>query len=164
MVAGLGAACEGLLSISVDKTEQVSDWSSRPLTASQLAYASTDASVLLPLAVAVGRASWTEVLLDPGPEVPRQPRRPRITQEDRNRRKAAGLALRDQRRAAAPPPPPPPPIVSTRALPLAGIEPLLSQLLGPPLGARNKVLRLCAGAAISHYYSGAVALCRAPRS
>ena len=43
------------------------------------------------------------------------------------------------------PPTPPPPTISTRALPLAGLDTLLSDYLGPPLGQRSKVLRLCAG-------------------
>ena len=37
-VAGLGAACQGLLAMAVDKQEQTSDWGARPLTASQLGY------------------------------------------------------------------------------------------------------------------------------
>ena len=142
-VVGLGAACENLLSIVVDKTEQTSDWSSRPLTAAQLAYAATDASVLLPLANALGRDSWTSMQLGSS-QVARQPRRPQITDEEKDRRKAAGLALREQRRAAAPTPPPPPPTISTRALPLAGLNTLLSDYLGPPLGPRSKV-QFCAG-------------------
>jgi hypothetical protein len=144
-VAGLGAACQGLLAMAVDKQEQTSDWSARPLRASQLAYAAADASVLLPLATALGEGAWTRVLLTLTPAPAQRPRRPQLTEEERNERKAAGLALRAQRRAAAPPPPPPPPTVSTRALPLAGLDALLSAYLGPPLGPRSKVLRLCAG-------------------
>ena len=144
-LAGLGAACEGLLETEMDKTEQTSDWCARPLTASQLAYAATDASVLIPLATALGEDTWTNVLLTLSSEPARQSQRPPITEEERNRRKAAGLALRDQRRAAAPPPRPPPPTISTRALPLAGLDMLLSTYLGTPLGPRGKVLRLCAG-------------------
>ena len=145
MVVGLGTACASLLSVAVDKTEQVSDWCARPLTASQLAYAATDASLLLSLATALGKDSWTNVLLTLGTAPARQSQRPQITEEERNQRKAAGLALRAQRRAAAPPPPPPPPTISTRVLPLAGLPSLLSNHLGPPLGPRSKVLRLCAG-------------------
>ena len=144
-VVGLAASCESLLSMVVDKTEQTSDWSARPLTASQLAYAATDASVLIPLANALGRDSWTSLLLSSGSQAAQQSRRPPLSDEEREKRKAAGLALREQRRAAAPPPTPPPPTISTRALPLAGLDTLLSDYLGPPIGQRSKVLRLCAG-------------------
>ena len=144
-VVGLAASCESLLSMVVDKTEQTSDWSARPLTASQLAYAATDASVLLPLANALGRDSWTSLLLSSGSQAAQQSRRPPLSDEEREKRKAAGLALREQRRAAAPPPTPPPPTISTRALPLAGLDTLLSDYLGPPIGQRSKVLRMCAG-------------------
>lgn len=146
-VAGLGAACEALLSVQVDKTEQTSDWCARPLSDSQLAYAAMDAQVLLPLARALGRDAWASVQLSSRSTAVAQPRRPTLTDEEREARKAAGLALREQRRAARPPAPPPPPTISTRALPLAGIDALVSsKLLGAPLGGRGKVLRLCAGA------------------
>ena len=84
---GLAAACESLLSMLVDKTEQTSDWSARPLTASQLAYAATDASVLIPLASALGRDSWTSLLLSSGSQAAQQPRRPPLSDEEREKRK-----------------------------------------------------------------------------
>ena len=88
-VVGLAAACESLLSMLVDKTEQTSDWSARPLTASQLAYAATDASVLIPLASALGRDSWTSLLLSSGSQAAQQPRRPPLSDEEREKRKVS---------------------------------------------------------------------------
>lgn len=51
--SSLVAAAARFAGIELDKGEQVSDWERRPLPASQLAYAATDAWVLLPLHVAV---------------------------------------------------------------------------------------------------------------
>lgn len=45
----LRAVCARELGLAIDKTEQTSDWTRRPLTASQVAYAALDAEVLLPL-------------------------------------------------------------------------------------------------------------------
>ena len=42
----LEAVCERYLSVTIDKSEQTSDWSARPLTEDQLAYAAEDARVL----------------------------------------------------------------------------------------------------------------------
>lgn len=44
---GLAAVCERELNIVLDKTQQTSDWSVRPLTKEQLVYAALDAEVLL---------------------------------------------------------------------------------------------------------------------
>jgi ATP-dependent Lhr-like helicase len=46
---GLAAVCERELGFSLDKGEQTSDWSHRPLGAEQLRYAALDAEVLLAL-------------------------------------------------------------------------------------------------------------------
>ena len=45
----LRAVCARELDLILDKTEQTSDWTRRPLTASQIAYAALDAEVLLRL-------------------------------------------------------------------------------------------------------------------
>jgi len=45
----LGVVCERELGIELDKTEQTSDWSLRPLSRRQLAYAALDVEVLPPL-------------------------------------------------------------------------------------------------------------------
>eukprot|EP00966_Prymnesium_polylepis_P315037 7279473-Prymnesium_polylepis.1 len=50
---GLRRACDCLLSVAIDKTEQTSDWERRPLTESQKAYAAVDAAILRPLYMAV---------------------------------------------------------------------------------------------------------------
>ena len=41
--------CERELGIELDKTEQTSDWSARPLSKRQMAYAALDVKVLPPL-------------------------------------------------------------------------------------------------------------------
>lgn len=46
---GLAMVCERELGISLDKAEQTSNWSRRPLDADQLNYAALDAELLLPL-------------------------------------------------------------------------------------------------------------------
>ncbi|MCB9599938.1 MAG: DEAD/DEAH box helicase [Sandaracinus sp.] len=46
---GLRAVCARELGLDIDKTEQTSDWTQRPLTASQVDYAARDAEVLLEL-------------------------------------------------------------------------------------------------------------------
>jgi ATP-dependent Lhr-like helicase len=51
----LKAVCERELGIALDKTEQVSDWSQRPLSERQVAYAALDAEVLLQLYERFGR-------------------------------------------------------------------------------------------------------------
>lgn len=43
----LKAVCERELNISLDKSQQTSDWAQRPLTLEQLEYAALDAEVLL---------------------------------------------------------------------------------------------------------------------
>jgi ATP-dependent helicase Lhr and Lhr-like helicase len=45
----LRALCARELNVDLDKTEQAGDWSRRPLTESQVAYAALDAEVLLQL-------------------------------------------------------------------------------------------------------------------
>lgn len=45
----LGSVCERELGIALDKSEQVSDWTRRPLSRRQLAYAALDVEVLLGL-------------------------------------------------------------------------------------------------------------------
>ena len=132
-VVGLLAACETLLGVSLDKSEQRSDWGFRPLSDAQLQYAAADASVLLPLAQAMGREAWTGIQLG----------RPRVNKESRANTGARPRTIR-QPRPPSQPAPPPPPRVSTGALPLAGVD-SLSSLIGTPLGGRGKVLRLCAG-------------------
>lgn len=51
----LAAVCERELGVSLDKTEQTSNWARRPLSAAQLEYAAADAEVLLPLYERLGR-------------------------------------------------------------------------------------------------------------
>lgn len=45
----LAAVCQRELGVMLDKRQQTSDWSRRPLSPEQLAYAALDAEVLLPL-------------------------------------------------------------------------------------------------------------------
>ena len=45
----LGVVCKRILNMSMDKGEQTSDWSRRPLSRSQLMYAALDAGVMLQL-------------------------------------------------------------------------------------------------------------------
>ena len=45
----LGSVCERELDRVLDKGEQTSDWTRRPLSASQVAYAALDAEVMLEL-------------------------------------------------------------------------------------------------------------------
>jgi ATP-dependent helicase Lhr and Lhr-like helicase len=52
---GLAAVCGRELGVAIDKTEQVSDWTRRPLSERQLAYAALDAEVLLQLYERFGR-------------------------------------------------------------------------------------------------------------
>jgi ribonuclease D len=72
-MAGLGAQCgyaqlaERLLDVSVEKTETLTDWSRRPLTKAQIAYAADDVRYLLPLyqqlhrrLVELGRWKWLQ--------------------------------------------------------------------------------------------------------
>ncbi len=62
---GLKAVCARELGIELDKTEQTSDWTRRPLTKSQLAYAAMDVEVLVSLwkkfepLVPQGEFEWT---------------------------------------------------------------------------------------------------------
>lgn len=56
----LKAVCERELGVELDKTEQVSDWSQRPLTERQVAYAALDAEVLLRLYERFGRPGVEE--------------------------------------------------------------------------------------------------------
>lgn len=58
----LKAVCERELGLTLDKTEQVSDWSQRPLSARQQAYAALDAEVLLRLYEHFGRPTDGENL------------------------------------------------------------------------------------------------------
>lgn len=65
--ASLGALAERFLSLRLGKGDRLTDWSRRPLTSSQLAYAADDARHLLPLADAIsaeltkrGRLNWAE--------------------------------------------------------------------------------------------------------
>ncbi|MGB9804376.1 DNA polymerase [Desulfofundulus sp.] len=58
----LAACCRRFSGISLDKEERLSDWSSRELSESQIAYAARDAAVLLPLAAAEMKALAAEGL------------------------------------------------------------------------------------------------------
>ena len=46
---GLSAVCKRELGITIDKSEQTSNWAQRPLNESQLSYAAIDAEVLIDL-------------------------------------------------------------------------------------------------------------------
>ena len=54
---GLSKLCSRLISKKVDKSEQCSDWASRPLKASQMTYAALDAAVLLALLAPIAQES-----------------------------------------------------------------------------------------------------------
>ncbi len=65
--ASLGSLCQTFLSISVAKSDRLTDWRRRPLTESQIAYAAADVESLLDLADAIGvqlerdgRLGWAE--------------------------------------------------------------------------------------------------------
>ena len=131
-VVGLAGACEALLRASLDKSRQSSDWAARPLSAEQLEYAALDAFVLLELEEELSRLA----LLPPSP--PRGDARASV---------ALARESPPPARTSSPQPPPSPPSlapVSSRALPLSGLEAMLSSYVGLPLGGRRKVLRLCA--------------------
>lgn len=54
LTPGLKTVAEAWLGITIDKSEQCSDWDRRPLSVSQLRYAAIDAVVLLDIAQAMG--------------------------------------------------------------------------------------------------------------
>ena len=56
----LKAVCARELTVALDKSEQVSDWSRRPLSQRQVAYAALDAEVLLQLFVHFGRPAVSD--------------------------------------------------------------------------------------------------------
>jgi len=51
----LAAVCERELGLAIDKAQQTSDWSRRPLEPEQIRYAALDAEVLLALRTALSR-------------------------------------------------------------------------------------------------------------
>ena len=64
---GLAMVCERELGVSLDKGEQTSNWSRRPLDADQLRYAALDAEVLLALfdRLATSAAQQADLPLNP---------------------------------------------------------------------------------------------------
>jgi ribonuclease D len=58
-VPSLQAVCAHWLRHALSKEEQCSDWAARPLSATQMAYAATDASACLRV-LAVMRQDWGE--------------------------------------------------------------------------------------------------------
>jgi ribonuclease D len=67
----LGLLVERLLEVRLDKTDQLTDWTHRPLTAGQLSYAASDVAYLLALyealqqrLTALGRLEWAEAECD----------------------------------------------------------------------------------------------------
>ncbi|KAL1510869.1 hypothetical protein AB1Y20_005701 [Prymnesium parvum] len=117
---GLGLAAKELLGVQLDKSEQVSDWTERPLRQAQLRYAAADAWILTRLCAALPPLAAAPV---------------------RRQRDATPPAAR----AAAAPTAPLPRGVSTRGLRLR-VEELLRDHLGGSMGSREEALQLFAAA------------------
>ena len=123
-----------MLHMELDKSEQTSDWERRPLTSSQVAYASVDAAILPPLYAQLTRslrnAPQPPSLTQPPPQPPSSNTAGAIEAlEDASTTPSQGGTL-------------PHPLMS-RDLPLP-IGALLGEWLGKEVGTRANVVRLCA--------------------
>ena len=149
---GLSVASASLLGVEVDKSQQRSDWTARPLTSLQLRYAALDAQVLLPLADTLGEGAWraadlfgladavaAETTRPPGAASEPSAQGTVRARARPNEAQTQTLRSADGETDKALPP------LSTRGLPLSGLSTLLEGYIGLPLGGRGRALRLCAG-------------------
>ena len=128
-------ACLALLGLSLDKTQQTSDWEQRPLSQAQLAYAAMDAAVLPPLYEAVRRREVPAPAAAQPCTTPRTPEAER-TGVSRSPVAAQATVKEDSETGAAPP-------LLSRQLPLQ-VDALLDGWLGREVGARSDAVQLCA--------------------